>query len=197
MVKHSRIVTILFCISLTGCATPPEIKLLSTAQITYFYTAIEAVKTQSEALLLAARQISNASIVRINQLEKTTMDSYKQQIANLKEHDREENSKLILQEVVKLRDRSTKGRAKLKADLAAIKIKTEELQQYIALMKDVQVALDGYLQSEKAGEKILQDILKQPGVQNLLDTINGLIPKVTESATLIQELMNGLEEIKL
>ena len=200
MLKPNRYCTmlgVLLVFSLVGCATPTEIKQLSTAQISYFNSAIEAVKTQSETLLLAARKISNAAKARIDQLEKTQMDRFKKLAVNTipgqELNERGTTADKMLKQVVVLRSTSIERKAKLDADLDAIKAKSEELQRYLTEMKNVQVALDAYLQSKKAGESFLQDILKLPGVQNLIGTVKSLIPKVENGVKEIQAIINGLE----
>jgi hypothetical protein len=46
-------------------------------------------------------------------------------------------------------------------------------------MREVQVALNAYLQSKQAGEQMLRDAFQRPLVQSFLGTINQLLPKVS------------------
>ena len=184
-------------IALSACATPPEVKQLSTAQIQYFESAIKAVATQSEALVLASTKIQKQAEERIAARE---ADSNAQLIKLLSDNSTgssEADRKTLAEKVLKASESSTKSaaaaRAKLQQDLDAIKAKSEELGQYIATMKDVQIALDAYIQSEKAGEKIVNSVLDQPSVSHLLAKVQQTIPRVTGAANDLKALLSGLD----
>lgn len=181
---------------LTGCSTPPEVKQLSVAQIKYFDTAIEAVRLQSEALIIAAERIQEQAEARITETEKQSLSRFERlavdTIPSQTEDERKKTAEQMLEGVVKTNQASVNARQRLAEDLAAIKAKTQELEAYIAQMKEVQVALDAYLQSEQAGEQWLRGVLKQPSVQSLLATANDLLPKVTENIKTVKALLSGL-----
>jgi hypothetical protein len=197
MMRHiPKAVLVLLCGLLAGCATPPEVKQLSTAQIGYFDAAIKAVQVQADTLVAAAEKIAAMAEARIARIEKDNLDRLKkvavETIPSTEAAKRGSIADKIFQSVTQTSNTSATAKAKLAADVAAIKAKTQDLASYIARMKDVQIALDAYLQSEKAGEKILQDILNQKDVKSLLGTVNGLLPKVTSATNDIQRLIGGL-----
>jgi len=184
-------------IALSACATPPEVKQLSTAQIQYFETAITAVATQSEALVLASTKIQKQAEQRI---AKRAADSKAQLVTLLSDSNKGDSAaerKALAEKVLKASASSTQSaaaaRAKLQQDLDAIKAKSEELGQYISTMKDVQIALDAYIQSEKAGEKIVTSVLEQPSVSHLITKVQKTIPRVTGAANDLKVLLTGLD----
>lgn len=187
---------ILFSLLLAGCGTPPEVKQLSMAQIGYFDAAIKAVQVQADTLVAAAEKIAAMAEDRIARIEKSNLDRLKnvavETIPSTAKDDRGPIADEMLRHVAQASSTSATARAKLAGDVAAIKAKNQELARYVNRMKDVQVALDAYLQSEKAGEKILQDILNQKDVKSLLGTVNELLPKVTSTTSDIQRLIGGL-----
>ncbi len=91
-------------------------------------------------------------------------------------------------------EKASTQKAKLEGDLAQIKAKSEELKQYLIKMKDVHKALDAYVQSEKAGEKVVKDVLAQPSVNALLSTTGDLIPKVQDGIDELNGLLNQIGE---
>lgn len=184
-------------IALSACATPPEVKQLSTAQIQYFETAIKAVATQSEALVLASTKIQKQAEERIAAREADSNAQLVKLLSDNSTGSSEADRKTLAEKVLKASESSTKSaaaaRAKLQQDLDAIKAKSEELGQYIATMKDVQIALDAYIQSEKAGEKIVSSVLDQPSVSHLLAKVQQTIPRVTGAANDLMALLSGLD----
>lgn len=184
-------------IALSACATPPEVKQLSTAQIQYFETAIKAVATQSEALVLASTKIQKQAEERIAAREADSNAQLVKLLSDNSTGSSEADRKTLAEKVLKASESSTKSaaaaRAKLQQDLDAIKAKSEELGQYIATMKDVQIALDAYIQSEKAGEKIVNSVLDQPSVSHLLAKVQQTIPRVTGAANDLMALLSGLD----
>lgn len=184
-------------IALSACATPPEVKQLSTAQIQYFETAIKAVATQSEALVLASTKIQKQAEERIAAREADSNAQLVKLLSDNSAGSSEADRKTLAEKVLKASESSTKSaaaaRAKLQQDLDAIKAKSEELGQYIATMKDVQIALDAYIQSEKAGEKIVNSVLDQPSVSHLLAKVQQTIPRVTGAANDLKALLSGLD----
>ena len=151
---------------------------------------------QADTLVAAAEKIAALAEARIARIEQSGLDDLKnlavKTIPDKAENERGPIADEMLRRAAQTSRTSAAARAKLAGDVAAIKAKTEELARYINRMKDVQVALDAYLQSEKAGEKILQDILNQKDVKSLLGTVNDLLPKVTSATNDIQILIGGL-----
>lgn len=191
-----RIVSVVMLAALSACATPPEVKQLSTAQIQYFDTAIKAFSIQSEALLLASGKIQKQAEERIARREADSKAQLVTLLSDSNKGDSAADRKTLAEKVLKASASSTQSaaaaRAKLQQDLDAIKAKSEELGQYISTMKDVQIALDAYIESEKAGEKIVTSVLEQPSVSHLITKVQKTIPKVTGAASDLNVLLAGL-----
>ncbi len=185
-----KLIWLALILSVVGCATPPEVKQLSVKQIEYFDSAIQAIAIQSEALILATERV---------------VAQAKEKIDSESAENRERFEKLIQQgvkgqaEAVELTkrvsDRAAQvitAKAKLDKDLADIKAKAEELKFYLTKMKEVQIAIDSYIQSEKAGELVVNDVLNQPSVKSLLGTINELTLKIESGMADMKTLLNRL-----
>jgi predicted nuclease with TOPRIM domain len=196
MIRKIRRLLILFVpLLLLACGTPSAVKQLSLAQIGYFDTAIQAVVLQSEALLTAAESIKQQAEQQIDQSVQSIRDRQQtfltETLPTLDETQRRSETEERLKRLDEANRAAAESREKLSNDLEKIKAKTEELRTYIAKMKDVQVALDAYLQSEKVGEQVTQSILKQPTVENLLGTVNGLVPKVKDTSKELKTLLRS------
>ncbi|WJG10691.1 hypothetical protein [Aliiglaciecola sp. LCG003] len=183
-------VLVLLILVLAGCATPPEVKQLSVQQNSYFDAAIKAVTIQSEALILATEKLVAQAQQRITDEEKSSQKVFEDlmQQGALSASDAQ-GTITSLAATAKAAEQS---RAQLNQDLAAIKQKSNELIAFLSKMKQVNITLDSYIQSEKAGEAVVNDIMKQPSVSALLDTINSLTPKILSGATEINTLLNGI-----
>jgi hypothetical protein len=181
---------------LAACGTPPEVKTLSAAQVAYFDKAIEAMRVQSEALLVAAERIKKDALEKIDAIDqdqkKTLSDSIVKELPGAPASQRESLLQERLEPTFTFLNASAQSRANLEDTMAQIKEKTVELQAYIVKMKEVQLALDAYLQSQQAGEKVVHDVLGQPGVSSLLGEVNALVPKVTETVGTLKSLIEGL-----
>jgi hypothetical protein len=185
--KFSFILAVLL---LVGCATPPQVKQLSVKQNDYFDAAILAVSLQSEALMLATEKLVVQAKQRIAVEEKANNQRFQTMM---------QESALSASDALETVNRLTKtslqaeqSRKKLDDDLQAIKNKTLELGLFLKKMKEVNITLDSYIQSEKAGEAIVKDVMKHPSVSALLDSVNTLTPKVKNSFNEISSLLNGL-----
>jgi hypothetical protein len=181
---------------LAACGTPPEVKTLSAAQVSYFDKAIEATRIQSEALIVAAERIKEEAEARIKKREEDQKTDLSTTLAKeLPAAPVAQRDEVLQKRMVKTLDvlsDAAQDRANLEQQMAAIQAKTDELQAYIVKMKEVQQALDAYLQSEQAGEKVLHDVLGQQGVSSLLGDVNSLLPKVTAAAGDLKGLIAGL-----
>jgi hypothetical protein len=175
---------------LVGCATPPEVKQLSVKQNEYFDAAIVAVAKQSEALILATEKLVEQSKQRIANEEKGNNERFESlmQASALSESEAIET----VSRLTKTAQEAEQSREKLDKDLQSIKEKTLELGLFLKKMKEVNITLDSYIQSEKAGEAIVKDVLKHPTVNALLDSINKFTPKITNSVNEINTLLNGI-----
>jgi peptidoglycan hydrolase-like protein with peptidoglycan-binding domain len=195
MKKIYRIVVLMIPL-LVGCGTPVAVKQLSVAQIGYFETAIEAVNLQSQALIVAAELIKTQAEARIDQDvrgNRADLERLMELIPSMSDAQRRSTTQRILDDAERTNSRATQNRAKLSGSLEAIKAKTQELQGYIVKMKEVQVALDAFLQSEQAGEQVIQATLKQPTIESLLNTVDSLVPKVTSTTNDLTRLIRAFD----
>lgn len=176
-------------IALTACATPPEVKQLSLKQMGYFDAAIEAVSLQSEALILAVEKLVSYANANIDSIEKQSWARFETLIQGELSQGTAERA---LEEVSETTEKALANRAKLDSDLSDIKQKTEELKAYLRKMKEVHQALDAYVQSEKAGERVVNDVLNHPSVSALLETADELIPKVEGGIKEVKALLNNM-----
>lgn len=185
--KFSFILAVLL---LVGCATPPEVKQLSVKQNEYFDAAIVAVSLQSEALILATEKLVEQAKQRIANEEKANNKRFQTLIQTnaLSASDAQETVNRLTKTAIE----AEQSREKLDKDLQAIKHKTLKLGLFLKKMKEVNITLDSYIQSEKAGETIVNDVMKHPSVSALLDTVNTLTPKVQNSVNEINSLLNGI-----
>jgi len=185
--KSSSILAVLL---LVGCATPPEVKQLSVKQNEYFDVAIMAVSLQSEALLLASEKLVALSKERIAAEESANNERFQSLMqANAMSATEAQETVNRLTRTAKEAERS---RMKLDNDLQLIKQKTLELEIFLKKMKEVNITLDAYVQSEKAGETIVEDVMKHPTVGALLGSVNELTPKLQKSIDEINSLLTGI-----
>ncbi len=191
------VIAIVCCLSISGCATPPEVKQLSLQQMEYFDSAIEAVSLQSEALILATEKIIQQAKAEIEAAENRNRarmeDLAVNVIPTLTDEQKKETAVRMLHEVAETVREAELAKEKLDADLAKIKDKSGELTAYLKKMKEVHIALDAYIQSEKAGEKVVRDMLNQPSVNELLAKANDLLPRIRQGSEDIQALLSGLQ----
>jgi len=181
---------------LTACATPPQVKELSTAQIAYFNTAIEAVRAQSDALILAAERIKRDAEARIRARTVASRTDIRDALSSPGQRSPDPT---VVDDLLKglesAKENEAKNIARLQATLDEIRAKIGELNLYIARMKDVQVALDAYIQSENAGESVVQNILKHPNVANLLQSVSSTLPKLSDTADTLKRLLGELPSV--
>ena len=185
-----KLILIGLILVLSGCATPPEVKQLSVKQADYFDIAILAVSLQSDSLILATEKLVKEAKGRITDEESANRLRLENLI--LKGVNDQETASKISQKISKTAAEAVISRAKLDHDLSIIKRKIEELNTFINKMKEVHIALDSYIQSEKAGEVVLQDVLNHPSVNSLLNTVNELTPKIKNGVTEISTLLSGI-----
>jgi hypothetical protein len=175
---------------LAGCGTPQEVKDLSAAQIRYFDAAVEAVKIESEALVLAANTIKAQAEERIDRLRDDQLAEY--QKLGRSGFSNDTTAAKLVTEIAALEQSTAESKANLAADLEAIRLKAQELTTYVEKMKQVQVVLDVYLQSEKVGESVSSSLLGRDSVQNALGTVNALLPRVAQTASELKVLIGNL-----
>jgi hypothetical protein len=186
----SRMLLLFLMLLIFECATPPQVKRLSMMQIEYFDSAIKASTLQSEALILAAEKLVAQAKERINSEESANKIQF-EQLMTTKPMD-QKTAAQITQSLSNTTSQALDSRKKLDSDLVTIKQKTNEISAFLSKMKEVHLALDAYIQSEKAGEAVLNDILKQPTISSLLNSVNELVPKVQSGMTEINKLLFGI-----
>ncbi len=187
MYKYLLTVCTLLSLIPIGCGTPPQVKQLSIKQLAYFDTAIEAVSLQSEALILATETLVARAKARIDSTEKKNRARFEMLI---QDELSEETAERALNAVSETTQNAIDARKKLDSDLSIIRQKTEELEQYLRKMREVHLALDAYIQSEKAGEAVVTDVLNHSSVKAMLATIDELIPLVEGGIKDVTTLLN-------
>ncbi|MFT5756922.1 MAG: hypothetical protein ACI9LM_001647 [Alteromonadaceae bacterium] len=181
-----------------GCATPPEVKQLSQSQLEYFESAIIAVTIQSEALIKATEIIVNNGKNKLLKAEADMKKDVQQALVDeLKDNNEIPQINKVALEVYGYVDKySVDKNKKLKMlanNLELVKSKSNELTEYLKQMRDVQKTLDAYIQSEKAGEKILKDTLKHPSISALLDKASMYKEKIIERGAQINKIFETIE----
>jgi len=181
--KSPLIVCLLSLFLVIGCATPPEVKQLSIKQSEYFDVAIKAVSIQSDALIIATEKLIQNAIVNIELEEKNSKIEFND--ALLSGSLTQDQANDIIERISQKSKLIKQSKDDLTNDLNIIKNKIVELKLFLTKMKEVNTTMDAYIQSEKAGEAVVKDILNQPNVKALLATVSELTPKI----------MTGVDEL--
>lgn len=196
--KLYKLFILSFVILMTGCATPPEVKQLSLKQLEYLDVLATAVSVQSEGLISVAESLKEEakgkiachqqnSVNRLNDLMTKT-------IPTMSREKRIETKRKIFTQAESISKTAEIAREKLSSDFIAIKEKTLELQGYLAKIKEVQTILNGYIQSEKVGEKLLKATAGHTNIKGFLGTINTYIPKIKSTTESLKTLLNILNK---
>jgi hypothetical protein len=188
--KMIKLLPIVLLVSLFGCATPPEVKQLSVKQMEYFDLAILAVAKQSEALIMATEKLVEEAKGRIDSEEKQARSKLTALIQ--KGGLDQSQATTLATKISDLSTASTASKKQLDENLEAIQAKTHELNSYLVKMKEVHIAMDSYVQSKKAGEVVVADVLNQPSVKTMLSQVNDLTPKIKNGLSDLTTLLNGL-----
>jgi hypothetical protein len=181
--KSPLIVCLLSFFLVMGCATPPEVKQLSIKQSEYFDVAIKAVSIQSDALIIATEKLVQNAIVNIELEERNSKIEFNNALLSGSLTQVQAND--IIERISQKSKLIKQSKDDLTSDLNTIKDKIEELKLFLTKMKEVNTTMDAYIQSEKAGEAVVKDILNQPNVKALLATVSDLTPKI----------MTGVDEL--
>lgn len=181
--KSPLIVCLLSLFLVMGCATPPEVKQLSIKQSEYFDVAIKAVSIQSDALIIATEKLVQNAIVNIELEERNSKIEFNKALLSGSLTQVQAND--IIERISQKSKLIKQSKDDLTSDLNTIKDKIEELKLFLTKMKEVNTTMDAYIQSEKAGEAVVKDILNQPNVKALLATVSDLTPKI----------MTGVDEL--
>ena len=182
-VKSPLIICFLGLFLVMGCATPPEVKQLSIKQTEYFDVAIKAVSIQSDALIIATEKLIQNAIVNIELEERNSKIEFNE--ALLSGSLTQDQANDIIERISQKSKLVKQSKDDLINDLNIIKNKITELKLFLTKMKEVNTTMDAYIQSEKAGEAVVKDILNQPNVKALLATVSDLTPKI----------MSGVDEL--
>ncbi|MDQ7090174.1 MAG: hypothetical protein Q9M50_05945 [Methylococcales bacterium] len=196
--KRYKLFILSFIIIISGCATPPEVKQLSLKQLEYLDVLTTAMNVQSEGLISVAESLKEEaggkiacyqqnSVNRLNALMTKT-------IPTMDREKRIETKRKIFAQADILSKTAETAREKLSTDFIAIKEKTLELQGYLTKIKEVQTILDGYIQSEKIGEKLLKTTAGHTNVSGFLGTINTYIPKIKSTTESLKALLSVLKK---
>lgn len=192
----SMLIVLVLSAALPACGTPTEVKTLSTAQIEYFNKIIAAVQLQSKALIIAAETIKQQAEERIEQRAtervKRITNTLATAIPNQPEANRHETALRLVESALAADQNKATVRADMQIKLDAIKSKTRELGAALEQMKEVQQALDAFLQSEQVGERVMREVLGYSGTQKLLDSANSVMKTVSEKTSDITQLLSQL-----
>jgi len=188
--KVCNSIAIIFVLLVTGCTTPPEVKQLSIKQMEYFDYAISAVTLQSEALIMAAEKLVAEAKDRVDAEEEENRSRLTETIqrGGLDNDQASDIAKRLSERSVQ----ALQAKEKLDSDLDVIRDKADEIVFYLRKMKDIHVAIDSYVQSQKAGELVVKDVLDQPSVKTLLINLNELAPKIEGSLSELTVLLDSL-----
>ncbi|MGR5159944.1 hypothetical protein [Vibrio owensii] len=188
--KIYKLITIVLTLLAVGCATPPEVKQLSIKQMDYFDSAMSAVSIQSEALIMATERLVAEAKSRIDAEERVNRSRL---IALIQRGGLDQaQSEDIAKRISDRSAQAVSAKEKLDSDLGSIRNKVEEINVYLSKMKEVHIAIDSYLQSEKSGEVVVNDVLNQPSVKSLLTQVNDLTPKIENGLSELTNLLNSL-----
>ena len=195
--RRFKILFISLIFMLSGCVTPPEVKQLSLKQLEYLDVLSDAVAAQSDALISIAEQIKKQAETKITQHEQESIARLKvlvvKTIPTQGSSKREKTAEAILSQASDINKQAEKSRQKLERQFTKIKEKTEELQLYLQKIRDVQLTLDAYIQSTKAGEKVLAATLGHTTVDSLFGHINHYLPKIKQTTQDLQGMLKTLE----
>ena len=156
----------------------------------YFNSAISAVSKQSEALIMATEKLVKEAKARIDAEEQLARSRL---TALIQQGGLNQNQAMTL--ATKISDLSAQtlvSKNQLDEDRAVITEKTQELSAYLIKMKEVHIAIDSYVQSEKAGEAVVTDILNQSSVKTMLAQVNDLTPKIKSGLSDLTTLLDAL-----
>ena len=178
------LVVVLVGVGLVACGTPNAVKQLSTTQVDNLDAAVVAVEAQGKALVTLAQQVKKEREARIDALHERRVERFRDQAAAgfPGQTDKISAADNAFGRVAQSEKDRTTAVAHLGSRLKVIEGKNEELIGFIRKLKDAQEVLDGYLQSERLGEKVLGEAMKVPFVSQAISAVNALRTKVLASA---------------
>lgn len=191
--KILKLVSILMIVLLTSCTSSsnsPKVKQLSVKQIEYFDSAIEITALQSEALILATEKLIIQAKNRVDLSEEIKrVSAEKTMQKSLSGKDARE----VAAKLSRVTMEAVENRRKLDENLEKITRKTRELNTYLQKMKEIQVAMDAYIVSEKSGEAVVENSYYT--IENMIRTVNDMTPKIKGEIEEISVLLDEIGEI--
>lgn len=187
----NNFLALMVLIVLGGCATPEEVKTLSTKQLTYFDKSMEMVEIQSQALILASDKLATLATNNINAEQAEQEQGVVEDLIKPNNKLTKEDAEELLQSLASLKKDNDDSRAKVNKDLEAIKAKSAELKEYVATMKRLHLVLNAYIQSEKAGEAVLKATFNEDSVKGLVSDVD----KYTKHVIDTTKELSGLIEL--
>jgi len=176
--------------SCTNSSNSPKVKQLSVKQIGYFDSAIEITTIQSEALILATEKLIAHAKDKVDLSEEIrNVSAEKSMQKSLSGKDARE----LASKLSKTTMEAMESRRKLDEYLEKITRKSKDLNIYLQKMKEIQVAMDAYIVSEKSGEAVVENSYYT--IENMIRTVNEMTPKIKSGIEEISVLLNEIEEI--
>ncbi len=191
--KILKLMSILIIITLTGCTSSsnsPKVKQLSVKQIEYFDSAIEITALQSEALILATEKLIEQAKGRVDlaeEIRKSSAEKAMQKSMSGKD------AREVAAKLSRVTMEAVENRRKLDENFEKITRKTRELNTYLQKMKEIQVAMDAYIVSEKSGEAVVENTYYT--IENMIRTVNEMTPKIKREIQEISVLLNEIGDI--
>lgn len=185
-------------LALVGCSASPQIKTLSTHQMEYFDAAIAAITTQSEALILASETVAAQAKAEISRIEQKDQAALQKLLKALSTYPPEKQQQIIDNIPARIADTARKteqAKLKLDQDIKTISEQSGKLTTHLKKMKDIQLAIDAYIQSEQTGDHVLKTILQHPTVSDLLAKSQALLPKIQEGSQQLETAIGSLQEL--
>ncbi|GLI57893.1 hypothetical protein PM10SUCC1_34070 [Propionigenium maris DSM 9537] len=191
--KILKLMSIMIIIILTGCTSSsnsPKVKQLSVKQIEYFDSAIEITALQSEALILATEKLIAQAKNRVDlseEIRRVSAEKAMQRTLSGKD------AREVASRLSRVTMEAVENRRKLDENLEKITRKTRELNTYLQKMKEIQVAMDAYIVSEKSGEAVVENSYYT--IENMIRTVNDMTPKIRREIKEILVILNEIEKI--
>ncbi len=178
----------LTCMALVACGTPPEVKTLSSTQVANFKTLAQVQSAQASAIMTLAGKVQAQAIQDLSQLQSQAEALVKQQLtgATAPAPATVDSAMAAISTQAQV---TAQAKAKLTADMAVIQAKLNEISAYVAEMAQAQQVLDTYLHQERIGQPLVQAITDAPFVQAAVARVTDLAPKVAQSASDLERLM--------
>ena len=183
---------VIVSVSLGACGTPDAVKHLSTAQTDNLNAATVAVRVQGKAVIALAQQVKKEHEAKIESLYKAVITRYEGVAAKgfPNATNKEAAAKEAFSKVIEAEKTRTAAINQLNSQFEIIKDKSNEVIVYIEKLKDAQMVLDGYLQSQRLGDALLGEAMDVPLVGQAINALNTLQQEVTDGADELNDLVD-------